>query len=93
MKLVIAFALQLLLLGCTSLQVRQSSTPELRERYIRVERELATYHPEENDQMRLRRFRHLTEESQSIEHELFRRYRAGDPAASLPHFHLIAGDI
>ena len=93
MKIAIVLMLSLIVVGCTSLEVRQRSTPELRHRHTYVERELASYHPEEPDKARLRRFRHLTEEETSIEHELFRRCRAGDPGACLPYFHLIAADI
>ena len=93
MKIAIVLMLSPIVVGCTSLEVRQRSTPELKHRYTYVQRELASYRPEENDKTRLQRLRHLTEEEGSIEHELFRRCRAGDPGACLPYFHLIAADI
>jgi hypothetical protein len=92
-KIAIVLGFSVVVLGCTSFQVSQQSTPELRERFNLAERELASYHPEESDQARLRRYRHLTEEEHSIERELFRRCRAGDHGACLPYFHLIADDI
>jgi hypothetical protein len=93
MKIAIVFALSILLIGCTSLEVRQRNTAELKARFVEVERELASYHPEETDRARLNRYLKLTEEEHSIERELFRRCRAGDHDACLPHFHLIAADI
>jgi hypothetical protein len=92
-KIAIILGLSAVVVGCTSFQVRQQSTSELKKRYNVTERELASYHPEESDQAQLRRFRQLTEEEHSIERELFRRCRAGDRGACLPHFHLIADDI
>lgn len=92
-KIAIVLGFSVAVVGCTSFQVRQQSTAELRERFKLTERELASYHPEESDQARLRRYRHLTEEEHSIERELFRRCRAGDHGACLPYFHLIAHDI
>jgi len=93
MKNAVFLVLCLLLAGCTSFEVRQRSTAQLRARYVQIERNLADYHPEETDAAKLRRFRNLTEEGQSVERELFRRCKAGDTAACLPHFHLIAPDI
>jgi hypothetical protein len=93
MKIAILLGLSLLFVGCTSFEVRRESTAELRGRYAQAERELAAYHAEENDRGRLSRFRDLTQQQHSVERELFRRCRAGDSNACLPHFHLIAADL
>jgi hypothetical protein len=93
MKIAFVLALWLFFAGCTSLEVRQQNTAQLRARFFQIERELAWNHPEETDRAKLNRFRALSEQEHSIERELFRRCQAGDPSACLPHFHLIAPDI
>ena len=93
MKIAFLLALSLVSVGCTSLELRRQDTAHLKARFFAIEKDLASYHTGETNQITLNRFRRLIDEEQGIERELFRRCEAGDQAACLPYFHLIAPDI
>ena len=88
MRKTIVVGLSILSVGCAGVEVRDKTDSELKARFAEVERELATYQTGEQDQARLRRYRDLANEERALERELFRRCRAGDQNACLPHFDL-----
>lgn len=86
MRKLILVGLSILSVGCAGLQVRGKSNAELKGRLEQVVRELARYHTGENDRVVLGHLRELVDEEHTIEHELFRRCRAGDQDACLSQF-------
>lgn len=77
----IVITLSALSFGCAGIEARHRTDSELKGRLSEVERELATYHPGEEEQALLRRFEKLCEEEHTIGRELYRRCRAGDQDA------------
>jgi len=86
MRKLILVGLAMLFVGCAGLQVRGKSNAELKGRLEEVVRELAKYHTGESDRAVLGHLRELVDEEHTIEHELFRRCRAGDQDACLSQF-------
>jgi len=86
MRKLIVIGLLILSVGCASLEVRGKTDAELKGRLEEVVRELAKYHTGESDRAVLGHLRELVDEEHTIEHELFRRCRAGDQDACLSQF-------